>query len=103
MSQKDIARSFGCPSDKQSGSKPARALCTGCRSRSMSLPYILNWAIEGFQLWQREGLREPASVLHATSSYRKESDQLARFIEECCVVGEYARVKAASLYSTYQQ
>ena len=46
------------------------------------LPGILNWAIEGASLWQREELAIPWKIKHAVAEYRTEEDALAEFIEE---------------------
>jgi len=62
------------------------------------LPGILGWAVAGSMRWQDEGLNYPESILAATREYRDESDQIARFASECCVVGEYASAAARALY-----
>ena len=67
------------------------------------LPGILAWALEGCRLWQKEGLSFPESVVNATSEYRRDSDQVRRFIEECCTVGQFAQVKARTLYGAYRK
>jgi len=67
------------------------------------LPGILNWAVEGCLRWQEEGLEFPASVLNATSEYRSESDQIGRFTDEACIVGEFASGKGRRLYDAYRQ
>jgi len=67
-------------------------LPTGCEDKTLKpklleeLPGILSWAVEGCLLWQRDGLGTCESVQIATSEYRAESDQLARFIEETCII-----------------
>jgi putative DNA primase/helicase len=66
------------------------------------LPGILAWAIEGCLRWQEEGLPLSASVEKATREYRDESDQLGRFIEERCIVGEFVSVLGRVLYSSYK-
>jgi putative DNA primase/helicase len=38
------------------------------------LPGILNWALEGCQMWQLYGLEPPAEVQAATQDYREEMD-----------------------------
>ena len=43
---------------------------------------ILNWLIEGYQLLEREGFMQPAAVKKAISSYSRESDKIALFVEE---------------------
>jgi len=67
------------------------------------LPGILAWAVEGCLSWQREGLDFPESVVNATAEYRRESDQVGRFTEECCVVGESLTARARPLYTAYKR
>ncbi len=67
------------------------------------LPGVLAWAVEGCLRWQTEGLRLPDSVLKATGEYRSESDQVGRFFEDCCVLGEHVSAQACSLYGAYKQ
>jgi putative DNA primase/helicase len=67
------------------------------------LPGILAWVVRGCLAWQREGLKPPAEVTHATEAYRAEMDVLAAFMADCCVVHENARAKASELYQTYVQ
>jgi len=67
------------------------------------LPGILAWAVKGCIEWQKMGLAFPESVVRATQEYRDESDQVARFIEDCCVVSTVAQAKARPLYQTYRQ
>lgn len=66
------------------------------------LPGILAWAVQGCLSWQREGLDFPESVVSATAEYRRESDQVGRFTEECCVVGESLTARARQLYACYK-
>lgn len=49
---------------------------------------ILAWAVAGLTDYRDRGdrLDEPASVLAATASYRHDSDALARFVAEECIV-----------------
>lgn len=46
------------------------------------LPGILNWAIQGALLWQREGLEPPKAITDAVEQYRTEEDDLGEFIKE---------------------
>jgi putative DNA primase/helicase len=66
------------------------------------LPGILAWAVRGCLDWQRDGLAEPPQVTDATAEYREEMDTLGAFIEECCVAGPGASVKATPLYEAYK-
>jgi putative DNA primase/helicase len=45
-------------------------------------PGILQWAIDGCLVWQRDGLNRPDVVARATEEYFIEEDALARWIEE---------------------
>ncbi|CAM3862094.1 DNA primase family protein [Alkalicoccus chagannorensis] len=66
------------------------------------LPGILNWAIEGYHMWLREGLEEPESVKEATDEYRNEMDLVKPFFDEYCHVALLARDEAKTLYEYYQ-
>jgi putative DNA primase/helicase len=50
------------------------------------LPGILRWIGEGAVLYHCEGLGDPPDVLAATEQYRRESDRLREFFEDCCVL-----------------
>jgi putative DNA primase/helicase len=63
---------------------------------------ILAWAVEGAKLWRRVGLQKPPEVSAANDDWRSENDQLGRFVEECCVVADYASAKARPLYEAYR-
>jgi putative DNA primase/helicase len=63
---------------------------------------ILTWAVEGCRQWLASGLQCPATVHQATQQYRVESDQIGRFIEECCVTTDGGRVRARPLYQAYR-
>ena len=47
---------------------------------------ILNWALEGCQLFLKEGLDEPQSVLDAKEAYRTASDNVRQFAEQELVI-----------------
>jgi putative DNA primase/helicase len=66
-------------------------------------PGILAWAVRGCLDWLKNGLAFPDTVLRATAEYRKESDQLGRFIEECGETGEYFTVRARVLFTGYRK
>jgi putative DNA primase/helicase len=46
-----------------------------------NLSGILNWCIEGYRLFKREGLEEPKEVKDATAQYRQDSDRFAQFAD----------------------
>jgi len=67
---------------------------------------ILNRLLEGLCDWRENGLIEPDEVRMATAAYRDQSDELGRFLHDCCLVGEDTpqrpmRVAAKLLHDTY--
>lgn len=67
------------------------------------LPGILAWAVAGCVLWQRDGLGAPAEVQQATDAYRRDSDTLGAFLEDCCELDTTAAVRASELYAVYTE
>ena len=61
---------------------------------------ILNWCIEGLQLYRKEGLKPPAAVQTATDTYRTDSDKLGNFINECLTKTD-KNSKAKDVYEAY--
>lgn len=64
---------------------------------------ILAWMVAGAVRWHSEGLGKPAAVESAVVEWRSDMDQFGRFIGECCIAGEFAQVKARTLYSAYRK
>jgi putative DNA primase/helicase len=64
-------------------------------------PGVLKWLVEGCLEWQREGLKPPAAVARATSSYREEQDSLADFLAGIVATKAGSRLKASTLYQAY--
>ena len=62
---------------------------------------ILNWALDGCLAWQEGGLEPPEEVRQAVLDYRSESDIIADFLTDCCVVSAGASVTAKRLYEEY--
>jgi putative DNA primase/helicase len=63
---------------------------------------ILRWLVEGCAEWQRGGLQAPASVLAATTEWRGDSDLVAQFIADRCVVMPGVQVTAGALYADFR-
>jgi putative DNA primase/helicase len=63
---------------------------------------ILSWAVEGCLIWQRWGLRAPASVEVATQEYLRDQDDIQLFIDEHCVEDSAARTSSTALYGAWQ-
>ena len=66
------------------------------------LPGILAWAVRGCLDWQARGLSVPSAVDQATGDYRRDQDELGRFLDECCVLADGATVTKSALYEEYQ-
>ncbi len=62
---------------------------------------ILAWAVVGCLLWQFGGLAQPDAVREAGRAYRVAMDPLARFIEECCILGTHLWTATATLREEY--
>ena len=62
---------------------------------------ILSWVVDGFRLWETEGLPLPKQVEVATESYRQDSDMLGAFISQCCTIGQTSPEQASTLYRGY--
>ncbi len=63
---------------------------------------ILSWAIAGWADYQaRSGLDEPAGVLLATDDYRRSSDIVGRFIEDCRYTGLMVKATTTDLHGAY--
>jgi len=65
-------------------------------------PGILAWAVRGCLEWQKNGLQEPLAVTGATAIYRKDSDILAEFLEDCCVIEDRASITKTDLRKAYE-
>jgi putative DNA primase/helicase len=65
---------------------------------------ILKWIIEGWKLYQKEGLTAPKKIVEATKAYRDDQDILAGFIEDCCdTSSSIAYCKAKELQNKYKE
>lgn len=62
---------------------------------------ILMWAITGYKMWKEEGLQVPGEIAEAVEDYKTDMDQVARFIEEKCEVGEDLVCYGGDLYQEY--
>jgi putative DNA primase/helicase len=64
---------------------------------------ILAWGVAGAVKWFQEGLSTPDAVSAAGGEWREDSDQIGRFIADCCVVGDFAQARGARLYQSYHK
>ncbi|MGL5243703.1 MAG: phage/plasmid primase, P4 family, partial [Sarcina sp.] len=63
---------------------------------------ILNWAIEGFVKWKEEGFKTPLQVTESIADYKNEMDQVARYLEDCCITEQDLEIKSSELYNEYR-
>lgn len=68
---------------------------------SLEMSGILNWAVEGCRIWQREGLNDPTIVMKATNDYKEDMDILAPFLNEVCHLNSLQQIEAKELYQIY--
>lgn len=64
---------------------------------------VLAWAVKGCLSWQQEGLEPPREIIDATNQYKAESDVLAAFLDDCCVIDIKAKATGQALYDAYKQ
>jgi putative DNA primase/helicase len=65
---------------------------------------ILQWMIDGCVMWQRDGLKRPASVMAATAEYFAGQDLTAQWLEECTrleVGNEHLFETSADLFKSW--
>jgi putative DNA primase/helicase len=63
---------------------------------------ILAWVVDGARRYFAEGLDAPGVVTAATDEYRRQSDQLGRFADECLELIDGAAVAASRLQAAYK-
>jgi|GEM_PF-736563 putative DNA primase/helicase len=64
---------------------------------------ILNWALEGWRDFRKNGLVVPEAVEKATSEYKSESDTLAAFISDKCKPNTVAKVHTTRLFQSFKE
>ncbi|CAD7501232.1 phage/plasmid primase, P4 family [Aeromonas dhakensis] len=69
------------------------------------MPGILNWAIQGCQMWQEQRLKAsiPARLKQDVETYRAESDMVGCFLEECTQARAGAKVPMSEVYAAYSR
>lgn len=70
---------------------------------SLELPGIFNWAMIGLKRLQERGhFIIPQQVGKATAQYQKDSNPLALFVEERCILGKDKEVQSSTIYPDYK-
>lgn len=67
-----------------------------------NLSGILNWCLDGLRLLQETGLDAPRTVREATAQYRRDSDKIARFVDEMMEPDPYGEIRTEEAYQAYQ-
>lgn len=67
------------------------------------LPAILNWAIAGRLLLERDGFKQPAGSKGLAESMEIESAPVKTFVRECCSLGPGKSVSMKQLHAQYVQ
>ena len=65
---------------------------------------ILNWLIQGFKMWKKEGLcEEPDAIKNANEEYRMDMDSVGTFIMECFTIDASMKIREGNtqVYNTY--
>jgi putative DNA primase/helicase len=82
------------PPEEQDKSLPDQLLA--------ELPGILNWALEGLEEWQGQGLAPPAGIIRSTTRYREDNDTVGQWIEAACTLEPGARTSMKDLHADYK-
>ena len=66
---------------------------------------ILNWLIQGYAMWKKEGLEEPDAVRQANEEYRMDMDAVGTFVTDCFEIDASLkwRLHTKILYKTYMK
>lgn len=72
-------------------------------STDEALSGILNWMIEGWIAFCREGLEIPDAIRKSTSDYEASSDKLQNFINECLAESEGKNISVKDTYTHYEK
>lgn len=63
---------------------------------------ILGWIVHGAIEWYTHGLEPPDAVREATEEYRRDQDDVGRFVEMFCFQSEDAYARTSDLYECYE-
>lgn len=63
---------------------------------------ILNWVLEGHQMWRKEGLNLPSEVLQDLQIYRSDQDIFGQWVEDCCTEDHDHHELTKDLYGSYR-
>jgi putative DNA primase/helicase len=66
-------------------------------------PGILNWLLDGYADYRKNGFVEPQAVKRLGQDFRAEQDHIGQFISECCVQTSEAKTQASRLFDAYAE
>ena len=72
-------------------------------SEKDNLSAVLNWCLDGFRAYQKDGLSVPTSVQKATTEYMIDSDDITRFMDDELVTDYRCSVKTSDVYDRYKE
>ncbi len=64
---------------------------------------IFNWCYQGYKLFKKHGLDDPAAVTEATKEYQDESDRIGQFVDAWLEEGEAYEERTSAVYRLYGQ
>lgn len=70
--------------------------------KAENLSGILNWCLDGLWMMQETGLDAPPAVREATAQYRRDSDKIARFVDEMMEPDPHGEIRTEEAYQVYQ-
>ena len=78
-------------------------LSEGMRIRCLknSTPGILNFMVEGAQMYFRDEIREPSAVTEATKIYIAEQESVRNLLQDCATGSPDAVVAKSALYAAF--
>ena len=65
-------------------------------------PQILGWLLQGYVLYEKEGLEQPEAIKKATADYKKEMDIVQQWVDECCELNNEYYERANTLYDNFR-
>ncbi len=64
---------------------------------------VLTWLVEGWTLYQREGVKPSAEMRRAVNAYYEENDTIGDFLAMYCEMGENYSIRRKELYDDFRQ